>query len=154
MRILFICHGNICRSPMAEFVCRAMLRARGLTGIIVDSAATSTEELGNPPHHGTRRVLRDHGVPTIPHTARQITTADYAAYDLLIGMDSANIRNILRIVGNDPEQKVSRLLDFSDHPRDIADPWYTGDFEQTYVDVCEGCEALIRAVESASCKSE
>ncbi len=146
IRVMFVCHGNICRSPMAEFVCRHKLKELGRTDVIVDSAATSTEELGNPPHHGTKRILKEHNVPMIPHTARQITKTDYDKYDLFIGMDSANIRNILRIFGADPDHKIQRLLDYSTRPRDIADPWYTGDFALTYSDVCEGCDALIAAL--------
>lgn len=143
-RILFVCHGNICRSPMAESVLADMLNKRGRSGqFIVRSAATSTEEIGNPVHCGTVRVLRQHGVPLIEHRAVQLKRGDYDRYDLIIGMDEANRRNILRLLGDDPEGKVCCLLDFSENPRDIADPWYTGDFDTTYADIAEGCTALI-----------
>lgn len=141
-RILFVCHGNICRSPMAEYIMRDMLKKRGITGAAVASAATSTEEIGNGVHRGTAAVLKRLGIDYSAHRARQITRADFEAYDLLIGMDSANIRNMQRIAG-DFSHKIHRLLDFTDSPRDIADPWYTGDFGQTLADVQVGCGALI-----------
>lgn len=141
-RILFVCHGNICRSPMAEYIMRDMLKKRGITGAAVASAATSTEEIGNGVHRGTAAVLKRLGIDYSAHRARQITRADFEAYDLLIGMDSANIRNMQRIAGAF-SHKIHRLLDFTDSPRDIADPWYTGDFGQTLADVQEGCGALI-----------
>ncbi len=143
-KILFVCHGNICRSPMAEFVFMDMLKKRGISGITAQSAATSTEELGNPVHYGTAAVLRRLGIDYSEKRARQMTRADYDEYDLLIGMDSANIRNMRRIAGcGENDGKIYRLLDFTNVPRDISDPWYTGDFERTYADVTEGCEALI-----------
>jgi len=143
-RILFVCHGNICRSPMAESLMAHLARQKGLEeNFILASAATSTEEIGNPPHPGTVCQLRRHGVETKPHRAVRIRREDYAQYDLILGMDSQNLRNILRILGQDPQGKVRRLLDFTPHPRDIADPWYTGDFEKTYQDILEGCEALL-----------
>lgn len=142
-KILFVCHGNICRSPMAEFVFLDMLKKRGIGGITAQSAATSTEELGNPVHYGTAAVLRRLGIDYSAKRARQMTRADYAEFDLLVGMDSANIRNMNRISGGDPDGKICRLLDFTQRPRDISDPWYTGDFESTYADVAEGCEGLI-----------
>lgn len=141
-RILFVCHGNICRSPMAEYIMRDMLKKRGIAGVAVASAATSTEEIGNGVHRGTAAVLKRLGIDYSAHRARQITRADFEAYDLLIGMDSANIRNMQRIAGAF-SHKIHRLLDFADSPRDIADPWYTGDFERTLADVQEGCGALI-----------
>lgn len=141
-RILFVCHGNICRSPMAEYIMRDMLKKRGITVAAVASAATSTEEIGNGVHRGTAAVLKRLGIDYSAHRARQITRADFEAYDLLVGMDSANIRNMQRIAGAF-SQKIYRLLDFTDSPRDIADPWYTGDFGQTLADVQEGCCALI-----------
>ncbi len=151
IKILFVCHGNICRSPMAEFVLRDMIEKQRTTSkgasvypeIIVASAATSTEEIGNPVHHGTRNILRRYGIDTSGKYARQMTKKDYKEYDHLIGMDQWNIRNMLRITGGDPENKVSRLLDFTGAPGDIADPWYTGDFETTYQDVLRGCQALL-----------
>lgn len=149
IKVLFICHGNICRSPMAEFVFRDMVRKRGEERKFhIDSAATSNEEIGNPVHYGTRRKLREVGVPMIDHRAWQLRSSDYGDYDLILGMDSANIRNILRRTGGDPEGKVRRLLDFSERPRDIADPWYTGDFDTTYDDIVEGCTALLDAIDN------
>ena len=135
IKILFICHGNICRSTMAQFVFQDMVNKAGLSGNFhIDSAATSREEIGNPPHHGTVRKMKV-----------QMTKKDYENYDYLIGMDSWNIRNMLSIVGNkDPEGKVARLLDFTSRAgQDIADPWYTGNFDVTYRDVREGCEGLL-----------
>ena len=147
IRVLFICHGNICRSPMAEFVFRDLAARRGVAGrFSADSAATSDEEIGNPVHPGTVRALRARGVPMTPHRAAQMTRADYARYDLLLGMEESNVRRMLRITGGDPDGKVRRLLDFSAHPRDIDDPWYTGDFDATYRDIREGCEALLDAL--------
>ena len=142
-RILMVCHGNICRSPMAEFVLRDMLKKRGIQGVEVASAATSTEELGNGVHRGTREVLHRLGINCSFKRARQMTRADYAQFDLLLGADSRNILNMTRIAGSDPDGKIMRLMSFTAQPRDISDPWYTGDFEATYADVKEGCEALI-----------
>ncbi|MBE6900909.1 MAG: low molecular weight phosphotyrosine protein phosphatase [Ruminococcaceae bacterium] len=142
-KILMVCHGNICRSPMAEFVLRDMLKKRGIEGIEVASAATSTEEIGNGVHRGTREVLHRLGIDCSFKRARQMTTADYAKYDLLLGADSRNYINMNRIAGSDPDGKIRRLMDFTTRPRDISDPWYTGDFDATYADVKEGCEALI-----------
>ena len=137
--ILFVCHGNICRSPMAEFVLQDLVRRRGLENEFhIESAATSTEETGNAVHPGTRRILGALGISTKGKAARQMTRGDCGDYDLLIGMDSANIRNMLRIAGGDAGGKIRMLL-----ARDVADPWYTGDFETTYRDVIEGCEALL-----------
>lgn len=147
IRILMVCHGNICRSPMAEFVMKDMVEKRNLSDhFFIASAATSTEELGNPVHHGTRNKLKEHGISTAGKCAVQLSRKDYNKYDYLIGMDSRNITNMLRILGGDLKGKVRRLLDFSPDPRDIADPWYTGDFDATYRDVCEGCEALLSRI--------
>lgn len=144
IRILFVCHGNICRSPMAEFVMNDLAKRAGMADRLeAASAATSVEEIGNGVHWGAREKLRAEGVRMAPHSARQMTRADYDRYDLLIGMDRMNVRSMLRILGGDPDGKVYRLLDFTDRPGDIADPWYTGDFDATYRDVAEGCEALI-----------
>ncbi len=146
IKILFVCHGNICRSPMAEFVMRDMIKKRGLDGkIVTASAATSTEEIGNPVHSGTRRKLREHGISTDGKYAVQLTKSDYDKYDYLIGMDSANIRNMKRITGGD--EKIVRLLDLTDEPKDVADPWYTGDFDTTYNDVVKGCKVLLEKLE-------
>ena len=142
-KILFICHGNICRSAMAENMFRQMLLARGITDVLVDSAATSREEIGNRIYPPARAKLEEKGVPVCDHRARQMTAADHAACDWLIGMDAANIRNMTRIAGGDAEGKIHRLLELAGEPRDIADPWYTGDFEQTYRDLERGLEALL-----------
>ena len=144
IKILFICHGNICRSPMAEFVMKDLVRKAGLEDqFVIESKATSTEELGNSPHPGTVRKLREVGVPMGAHRAEQMRRPDYEKYDYLIGMDGWNLRNIMRIIGDDPEGKVSLLLEHAGSSRDIADPWYTGNFEQTYDDIVEGCTALL-----------
>ena len=146
-KILFICHGNICRSPMAEFVMKDLVRKAGLENAFsIASAATSTEELGNPVYPPARRKLAEHGISCAGKTARQMTARDYERFDLLIGMDGANIRNILRICGGDPEGKVRLLLSYTSHPRDVADPWYTGDFDATWRDVNEGCRALLETL--------
>lgn len=142
--ILFVCHGNICRSPMAEFVLKYMARDRD--DLYIASAATSTEEIGNGVHRGTVRILKDKGIPNLGHRAVQMKRSDYAKYDYIIGMDDWNIRNILRITGGDPEGKVYKLLDFTERGGNIADPWYTHDFEATYNDIDEGCRALLREI--------
>ena len=147
IKVLFICHGNICRSTMAQSVFQYMVDQSGLSDQFhIDSAATSREEIGNPPHHGTQRKLRQVGIPCIPHRARQMRREEYGQFDYIIGMDTWNIRNINRIIGNnDPDGKVAKLLDFTDRKgQDIADPWYTGNFDVTYDDVKEGCEALLQ----------
>ena len=143
-KIMFVCHGNICRSPMAEFVLRDTINKRGLSDkISVSSCATSTEEIGNDTHRGTRAILTKYSIPFARREAVQLTRADYKNYDLFIGMDSYNIRNMLRIFGSDPDGKVVKLLDLTDRGGDVADPWYTGNFEVTYSDVVDGCEALL-----------
>ena len=147
IKILFVCHGNICRSPMAEFIMKELVQKKGVADLFeIASAATSTEELGSPPYPPVRALLSERGISTKGKTARQITKADYAKYDYFIGMDSANRRNMLRVFDNDPEGKVSLLLDYTDHPRDVADPWYTRDFRATERDVDEGCAALLKAL--------
>lgn len=144
IKILFVCHGNICRSPMAEFVFRDMVQKRGLSDRFhIASAATSSEEIGNPVHYGTTNKLKAYGISTKGKYAVQLKKKDYKEYDYLLGMEYRNIRNIDRIIGSDPEHKVHMLLDFGDHPRDIADPWYTGNFDRTYDDVLEGCEGFL-----------
>lgn len=146
-KILFVCHGNICRSPMAEFVMKQLVNEQGLGAEFeIASAATSTEELGSPVHRGTRAVLAKHGIGCEGKRARQLREQDYEAYDLLLGMDSYNIRNMRRMLGSDPKEKVKLLLTYAGHDDDIADPWYTGDFDATWRDVCEGCEGLLRAL--------
>lgn len=151
-KILFVCHGNICRSPMAEFVMKDMVCRRGIKEeFVIASAATSTEEIGNPVHRGTRQKLAEVGISVEGKTAVQMRREDYDRYDYLIGMESRNLNNMLRIVGSDSKGKLHRLLDFSDKPRDIADPWYTGDFETTYSDICEGCSALLESIVKQNC---
>ncbi len=144
IKVLFVCHGNICRSTMAQFVMEDMVRKAGLDDVIqCESAATSTEEIGNPPHYGTVQKMREMGIPMRRHFATRMTKSDYKKYDYIIGMDQYNYRNILRIVGDDPEGKISLLLDYTDSPGTIADPWYTGNFDETYRDVKKGCEGLL-----------
>ncbi len=148
IKILFICHGNICRSPMAEFLLKDMVKKKNKeAAFYIASAATSTEEIGNPVHYGTRNKLAQHGISTAGKYARQMTKKDYAEYDYLIGMDDWNIRNMLRIAGGDSENKIKKLLEFAGSSRDIADPWYTGNFDVTYDDIAEGCEALLKYLE-------
>ena len=143
-KILFVCLGNICRSPMAEFVMKDMVKKAGLADEYeIASAATSTEELGNPVYPPARRLLAKHGIDTTGKTARQLNRGDYAQYDLLIGMDHSNLNNMLRICGGDPEGKIHLLMDYTQRPGDVADPWYTGDFTQTWADICEGCTRIL-----------
>lgn len=144
IKVLFICHGNICRSTMSESVFAHMINQQNLSDqFIIDSAATSTEEIGNPPHRGTVKKLREVGVPLVPHRARQITWKDYEKFDYIIGMDQWNIRNLNRMLKGDPDGKVYKLLSFAGTDRDIADPWYTGNFDVTYTDIVEGCEGFL-----------
>ena len=148
IKVLFVCHGNICRSPMAECVMKNMVKERGISAeFYIDSAATSREEIGNPIYPPAVRKLKAEGIPLTDHRAIQMTKADYDKYDLLLAADSANVRNMTRIAGGDPEGKIRRLLDYTSRPRDIADPWYTGNFDVTYDDIVEGCEALLKALE-------
>lgn len=145
IKVLFICHGNICRSTMSEYVMKYLTDQAGVASeFYIDSAATSREEIGNGVHHGTRQKLKEVGIPCGNHRARQLTRRDYEEFDYIIGMDAWNIRNIMRIIGSDPEKKVSMLLDYTDRPgTEIADPWYTGNFDVTYDDVLEGCTGLL-----------
>ena len=146
-KILFVCHGNICRSPMARFIMEDLVKKEGLENQIqVDSAATSTEEIGNPVYPPARRKLAEHQISCQGHAARQMTRADYDRYDLLIGMDQANLRNMTRICGGDPEGKIHLLMDYTHRPGQVADPWYTGDFETTYRNVLEGCQGLLETI--------
>lgn len=143
-KILFVCHGNICRSPMAEFVMKDLVRKAGREAEFeIASAATSTEELGNPVYPPARRKLAEHGVGCAGKTARQMRRGDYDAYDLLIGMDDENLRNMRRICGGDPDGKIRLLLDYTVRPGPVADPWYTRDFDATWRDVEAGCRALL-----------
>ena len=144
-KILFVCHGNICRSPMAEFVMKDMVRKAGLEDeIIVDSMACRRDEIGSDTYYGTKNKLREEGIPFTPRKARQITYADYENYDFIIGMDSENIHDLNRLTKGDPQKKVHFLLEFAGISRDVADPWYTDDFDATYRDVTTGCVALLR----------
>ena len=144
IKILFVCHGNICRSPMAEFVMKDLVRKAGLESQFhIASAATSAEEIGNPVYPPARRKLAEHGINCSGKTARQLTRADYDRYDLLIGMDNANLRNMRRICGGDSDGKIRLLLEFTGRSGEVADPWYTGDFETTWRDVLEGCSGLL-----------
>lgn len=146
-RILFVCHGNICRSPMAEYLLRHLVKKSGRAEeFLIDSAATSTEEIGNPVHFGSRRKLQAEGVACGEHRARQICAADYQAYDLIIGMDEANMRNMRRVFGPDSEAKLHLLREYTARPGEIADPWYTGNFDDTYNDILEGCSGLLQAL--------
>ena len=143
-KILFVCLGNICRSPMAEFVMKDLVAKAGQADEFeIASAATSREEIGNSVYPPVRKLLNAHGIDCSGKTARQLEKADYEKYDLLIGMDSANIRNMNRICGGDPEGKIHLLLSYTDRCADVADPWYTGDFEATWRDVQAGCRALL-----------
>ena len=143
-KILFVCHGNICRSPMAEFVMKHLVKEAGLDDTLqVASAATSTEEIGNPVYPPAARTLASHGISCTGHAARQLRKADYTTYDLLIGMDEANIRNMHRMCGGDPEGKIHMLLDYTNHPGEVADPWYTGNFDRTWQDVWDGCHGIL-----------
>ena len=145
IRILFVCHGNICRSTMSQFMFQDMVNKAGIAEhFVIDSRATSTEEIGNPPHRGTVRKMQEAGIPVLPHRATQITWDDYKSFDYIIGMDSWNMRNLNRMLKGDPDGKVYKFLTFADSDRDIADPWYTGNFDETYEDVAEGCQGLLR----------
>lgn len=144
VKILFVCHGNICRSPMAEFVMKKLVKERGLSDKFeIASAATSTEEIGNGVYPPARKKLSEHGISCDGKTARQMTRNDYEYYDYLVAMDKFNLRNMTRFVDDDKAKKVSLLMDYTDTPRDVADPWYTGDFETTYNDVLNGCTGLL-----------
>ena len=146
-KILFVCHGNICRSPMAEFLMKKIVADKGMGDrFYIESAATSTEEIGNRVHYGTRGVLDKYKIDYSGKRAVQITKSDYDKYDYIIGMDRYNLRNMERIFGADTKKKLSLLLDWTGSPRDVADPWYTGDFSQTEADVLDGCNALLETL--------
>ncbi|MBO6068171.1 MAG: low molecular weight phosphotyrosine protein phosphatase [Bacteroidales bacterium] len=143
-RILFVCHGNICRSPMAEFVMKDLVAKAGLADkFYIESAAASTEEIGNEVYPPAKRILAQHGISCKGKTARQLTAYDYDRFDLLIGMDEYNIEDMFDICGGDPEGKIRKLLDFTTRGGDVADPWYTRDFQATWRDVTEGCKCLL-----------
>ena len=147
IKILFVCHGNICRSPMAEFIMKEYVREAGLEKEFeIASAATSREELGNPVYPPARRELNRHGINCSGKYARQMTAAEYDRWDYIPIMDRNNERNIMRIIGSDPRHKVRRLMEYAGSNRDVADPWYTGDFEQTWDDLTEGCKALLNTI--------
>ena len=147
IKILFVCHGNICRSAMAKYIFEDMLEKRGLSSLFtVDSAATSREEIGNPVYPPARRKLAEHGISCAGHSARQVTKADYDNNDYLIIMEEYNRRNLQRIISADPDKKVFKLLDFEGSGKDIDDPWYTGDFETTYKEIVSGLEGFLNTV--------
>ena len=147
IKVLFICHGNICRSPMGEFVMKDLVKKVGLEPHFhIESAATSAEEIGNSVYPPARRKLAEHGISCAGKPARQLRRDDYARWDYLVGMDEANRRNITRMCGGDPDGKISLLLDHTPNPREVADPWYTGNFERTWLDVSEGCAALLAEI--------
>ena len=147
IRILFICHGNICRSTAAHMILQKMVLEAGYGDeFLIDSAATSTEELGNEVYPPARRKLAEHGIGCKGKRARQMTRSDYDRFDLLIGMDQWNIRNMTRICGGDPDGKIRMLMSYTSRPGEVADPWYTGNFDATYDDVLEGCTALLSAI--------
>ena len=148
-KILFVCHGNICRSPMAEFVMKHLVEKAGKSDQFeIASAATSTEEIGNPVYPPARRKLSEHGIGCEGKTARQMTFDDYLHYDYVIAMDHNNLRNLRRMFGEDTDHKISLLMDYTQRPGDVADPWYTGDFEATWRDVLEGCQGVLQSIEN------
>lgn len=147
VRVLFVCHGNICRSPMAEFVMKDLVKKAGLEkDFYIESAATSDEELGNPVYPPARRKLKEHGLDCDGKSARQITASDYDRFDYIVAMDKMNIRNISYIIKSDPEHKISLLMDYTSTKRDVADPWFTGDFDVTWDDVSRGCSGLLKKI--------
>ncbi len=152
MKVLFVCHGNICRSPMAEFILKALVKARGLEDRFhIESAAVSTEEIGNPIYPPAKRCLQQHGVWFSPEKrARQVTKADYDRFDRIICMDASNLRLIRRIIPSDPEGKIHLMMSYTGVGRDVADPWYTGDFEETFQDLLVACEAMLQPTEGGS----
>lgn len=147
IHVLFVCHGNICRSTMSQFVMQYLVEAQQLQDqFYIDSAATSREEIGNDVHYGTKAKLREMNIPFTHHAARQMTKKDYMDFDYLIGMDEANLRNMQRISGGDPQHKIYSLLSFAGRRDSIADPWYTGNFDATFQDVWKGCTALLETL--------
>ncbi len=149
IKILFVCHGNICRSPMAEFCMKDMVKKAGISDKFeIASAATSTEEIGNPVYPPTKEVLAKHGISCTGKTARQMTKADYEYYDYIIAMDLLNLKNMKIFVGDDPQGKVSLLMSHTQRPGDVADPWYTGNFDKTWLDVLEGCKCILNELKN------
>jgi protein-tyrosine phosphatase len=149
-KILFVCHGNICRSPMAEFVMKDLLVKAGISGVSVESAALRTDEIGSDIHRGTRAILVKYGIPFTPRAAWQLNAAKASEYDVIIGMDAYNMADLKRLVFPEDMPKVCKMLELTGSTRDVADPWYTGDFEATYADVFVGCKALLDAVKGGS----
>jgi protein-tyrosine phosphatase len=148
IKVLFVCHGNICRSPMAEFVFRDMVKKAGVSDKFeIASCATSTEALGETVYPPAKKKLAEHGISCVGKTARQMTKSDYGYFDYIIAMDKFNLRNMTRFVGDDPQKKVSLLLDHTDCPGDVADPWYTDDFDKTWEDVNRGCRGLLDEID-------
>lgn len=148
IKLLFICHGNICRSPMAQFIMKDLVSKKHLESqFIIDSCATSTEEIGNGLYYGAKEILKEHNIPISHHTARQIRFSVYEDFDYLILMENYNLYNLKRIIPTDPDKKVFRLLDFTENPADISDPWYNGDFETAYQEITTGCTALLNYIE-------
>ena len=152
IKIMFVCHGNICRSPMAEMILKEMVRKRGIADrFLIASSATSTEEIwgntGSPVYPPAREILRRKGIPCEDHHAVQIRKSDYAKYDFIIAMEQFNLRNMRHVIGGDPDQKVYRMLDFTEQPRDVSDPWFSGDFESAYSDISRGCAAFLDYLE-------
>lgn len=144
-RILFVCHGNICRSPMAEYIMKKLVKDAGMQdGFEIASAATSTEELGNPVYPPAKQKLAEHGIACNGHRARQVTVQDYYYYDIIVAMDSHNIRNMQKMFGGDPQRKINLLLNYTQERRDVADPWYTNNFDATWRDCMNGCSALLK----------
>ena len=144
IKVLFVCWGNICRSPMCEYMMKDLVKRKGIADeFYIESAATSTEEIGNGVYPPAKRKLASVGISCNEKRARQLTKADYSKFDYIIGMEDLNMRYMLRILGSDPDGKLYNLLDFTDHPRAIADPWYTGDFDQTYDDIVEGLDGFL-----------
>lgn len=153
IKILFICHGNICRSPMAEFVMKELIKKKGYESqFLIESAAATREELGNPVYPPARKILQKHGIDCSNKRATLFVAEDYERYDYIIGMDQRNLSQLIRIVGSDPEKKFHMLLEYTGENRDIADPWWTGDFETTWIDVNDGCEALLEEIEKKELK--
>ena len=147
IKVMFVCLGNICRSPMAEFVLKDLVKKRGIeTEFYIESSATSPEELGCDVHYGTVNKLNSLGIEVEHRSSKLLRKEDYEKFDYILGMEKRNIQNILRIVGQDEENKVYRLLDFSNNPRDIADPYFTGNFDRTYDDILEGCSAFLKRI--------
>lgn len=150
IKVLFVCHGNICRSPMGEFILKDLVTRRGIADRFeIASAATSSEEIGNAVYPPARRELEAHGISCEGKIARQMTRKDYRYYDYILCAEEYNIRNLRWIIDGDPKHKIYRVLDFTKHPRDISDPWYYGGFERTYAELLEGCQAFLRYLTKA-----